>query len=440
MKRAAVAVTVFLMLFMLCGCDLIAPNTEELLRPPELTGEFKLINEALKSSIKEEMTLKYPSAGEYRSPVVLRDTDGDGIKEAFVFYSTSDKEQTSVNISFIRYIDGEWQAVDRQAIIGSGVERIAFCDMDGDGKEEILVGWEIYASSEKQLAVYSLTDRSLVQRMLEQYTSFICCDLDENLQSEVLLEYLDVAAAKNTASLITLDTNGILKIGSCVMDGTVKSVKEPQLSSLSNGKPAVYFDEIKGVGAVTEVLFYSKGELVNPLLDTEARENKLTLREAAVMSEDINNDGIIEIPIAEPLVNADISSNEKIYYTNWSAFNGEMLTKMKVSVINTADGYRIDIPEKWVNNIAISKDKDTKTRTVYEYDSVSEEPGNKLLTVKTVSSSDYKSSKGINKKTAITLFEGSSAVYVAYISDEYTGKLAITESELKEMFVLMQFE
>ncbi len=440
MKKTAVGVIVLLILFLFCGCDALTSNTEELLRPPELTGEFKPINEALKSSVKGDITLKYPSTGEYRSSVILRDTDGDGVKEAFVFYGTSEKEQTSMNISLIRQVGGKWRVIDSQTITGSGVDKIDFCDMDGDGKEEILVGWEIYASSEKQLAVYSLTDKSLVQRMLEQYTTFTCCDLDENSEQEVLLQYLDVTASKNTASLIRLDVNGILKIGSCVMDGNVKAVKEPQLSVLSNGRPAIYFDEIKGIGAVTEVLFYMKGELVNPLLDSEARENKLTLRDSAIMSEDINNDGIIEIPAASSIANADISGSEKIFYTDWCAYNGETLTKMKVSIVNTVDGYRLDIPEKWVNNIAVFKDNDSKLRIIYEYDSISGEIGERLLTVKKVSPSDYKNSKGINKKTAIKLFENSSAVYIAFIPDGYSGKLAINESELKEMFVLMQFE
>ena len=62
----------------------------------------------------------------------------------------------------------------------------------------------------------------------------------------------------------------------------------------------------------------------------------------------------------------------------------------------------------------------------------------KNLSIKEIKYKLY--SKGINKKTAIKLFENSSAVYIAFIPDGYSGKLAINESELKEMFVLMQFE
>ena len=76
-------------------------DTDNILSPPELSGELKPIQQALVDSIKGEYTLKYPTYGEIKSAVVTEDLDGDGIKEAFAFYSTSDSEETMMHLNVI---------------------------------------------------------------------------------------------------------------------------------------------------------------------------------------------------------------------------------------------------------------------------------------------------------------------------------------------------
>ncbi len=441
-KRVLIMLLITAIALCFSGCDLVTSNTEELLSPPELTGELRLIKEALDSSVKTPLTLKYPSSGEYRSPVILRDIDLDGTEEAFAFYSTSDTELTSMNLSVIKYdkTKERWFALDRQTLTGSGIEKAEFSDLDGDGIEEIIVGWEIYAASEKQLAIYSVGEKALTQRMLERYTNFISTDLDEDKNPEILLQYLDTTAATNTASLITLDKSGVLRYGQCEMDGNVKTVLTPILSTLSNGKVAVYFDEIKGVGAITEVIFFSKGELRNPLFDKETLENKVTLRDSALRTTDVNEDGLLEIPIAKELTNADTSSTEKINYTSWCSFNGESFTEMKLSVINTLDGYRIDIPTKWFGKIAILKNTEKRERTVYNYLSETNEIGEEIVKLKAVSFSEFNSGRGFDKEKALEISRSEQFVYLAFIPEKAGDSLKVTQKELKEMIVPMQFQ
>lgn len=424
------------------GCDLVTANTEELLSPPELTGELRLIKEALESSVDTPITLKYPSSGEHRSPVILRDIDGDGTDEAFAFYSTNDTELASINLSVIKYNKKtkSWFALDRQTLTGSGIEKTVFSDLDGDGVEEIIVGWEIYAASDKRLAIYSVGDKALTQRMLERYTTFLSTDLDEDKRPEILMQYLDATAATNTASLIVLDKNGVMRYGQCSMDGNVKTVLPPVLSTLSNGKAAVYFDEIKGIGAITEVIFLSKGELQNPLFDEETLENKITLRDSALRLTDINEDGLLEIPVAKELINADITSTEKLNYTSWCAFNGENFTEMKLSVINTLDGYRIDLPAKWYGKIAIAKNTEKRERVIYNYLPETNDVGDISVTLKAVTHSEFNSGRGFDKKKAIEVSRSEQFVYLAFIPEKIEGTVKFSESQLKEMIVPMQFQ
>lgn len=286
-KNAALVLLAAVIVFCLSGCNTFSMDTDALLTPPELTGDMAPISDALAKSVKDEYQLKYPSSGERRSAIVLEDINSDGVFEAFAFYSTADDEMTNMHINIIAHVDGGYKSVADFSTVAGGIERIDFCDLDADGTEEIFVGWEVYGSSEKQICVYSLDGGQTAQLLSEKYTGFICCDLMGKGGNQLLIQQLSTSELTNTAILYSLTGGGLKKTASCILDPLVKTVSAPVLSKLSNGKSAVFIDEIKGAGAVTEVLYVSGGELKNPLLDTEnAIENIRTLRASSIACKD----------------------------------------------------------------------------------------------------------------------------------------------------------
>ena len=422
----------------LCGCNMFVFDTDNILSPPELSGELKPIQQALVESIKGEYTLKYPTYGEIKSAVVTEDLDGDGIKEAFAFYSTSDSEETMMHLNVIVKDKKKYKSVDDNSKSASGIERIDFYDLNGDGKKEIIVGWEIYAESEKHLAVYQFEKNALTQIMSQKYTNYLCIDFDDNGKNEILVQDLDTKESTNKASLYSITENGLTQISGCLLDGKVKTAGRFKLSSLSNGQKAVYIDEIKGIGAVTEVLFMSKGELKNPLLDVEnTMENVKTIRSATIPSADVNNDGIIEIPMASDMPNADFNSDEKLYYTNWCSFSGDVLTVKQVSVVNTADGYSINLPKRFIGNIAASKNVDKRTRTVYLYDNEYQMIGQRVVTFRAYDKTEYEESE-IKKSNNIKVFSKDNTIVVAETFD-IGEDLRLTSEELEKVLTFNSF-
>lgn len=397
-KSIACLIMAALILFLLCGCDVYSADTAELLSPPALSGDISPIADIIKKSVTGDFTMTYPSRGNYRSAVIQNDIDGDGILEAFAFCSTDVDDTVTMYMNIISNTDGKWQLAAQQKIVAGGVDRIDFCDLDGDGTDEILVGWEIYGTSEMQLAVYSFTDGKITQRMLQKYNHFVWCDLDGDGGNEILIIKLNIAEQLNSASLYMLSDEGVTESYSCELDKTLQSVNEPIVSHLSSGKAAVYIDEIKGVGAVTEVLFIEKNKMVNPLMNPESRETTDTLRASNISVKDINNDGIIEIPVqinVPSLTKSDIA--EKLYITNWCSYNGETLTTQMTTMINSADGYYYSISSKWLGKIAFLKDTDLKLREIYRYDSDNFTTGEQLLSFKTVKKSDWDNGKYKNQ-------------------------------------------
>ena len=381
---------IFCLSFTLCGCDFFMADTAELLSPPALSDNFKHISEAIKESAQSDYLMEYPKFGEYRSAVVQKDVDRDGVIEAFAFYSTKDGETEIMNINLIQLKDKEWKSVSVQSIVAAGVHRIEFCDLDQDGTSEILVGWQIYSTSDMQLAVYSFKDGSLTQVMLNRYSHFVICDLDENKIDDVLIVDMDDKKQQNTASLYGFTNGKVIQIGRCVLDSKVQSFGHPIVSELSTGKPAVYIDSVKGIGAITEVIIYEKGKLLNPLYDNELLETTKTLRAVNLSTQDFNGDGVLEIPVQLNVPSVvENKAAEKLYLTNWCSFNGELLTTQVTSMVNLIDGYYYNLPSKWVGNIAVLKDTDNRIREVYSYNTEKMVVGDSLLYMRAIKISDW---------------------------------------------------
>lgn len=400
-----------------CSCNLTISDTAELLSTPALPEELKPIADIISKNAPAGYTLKYPSRGEYRSAIIRHDIDGDGFEEAFAFYYTSDGEAGSMHINMITKRKGRWTHIAEQKIVAGGVDKVEFSDLNSDGVKEILVGWEIYGTSEMQLAVYSLDSTGLTQKFLERYTHFLSCDLDESHQDEILVIKAASNEAGNSAAIYGYENGGIAMLSSCALDSAAKTIAEPIIAPLSTGKPVAYVEEIKGIGAITEVLLFEKGVLKNPLYSADFKETVKTLRSVSLPTTDINQDGILEIPVQENVPSVAIgAATEILYLTNWCSFDGESLTIQQTSMININDGYMLNIPARLIGKIAILKNTETHERGIYLYDSETLTVGDNLLTIQSLEKKAWEKLKE-KGTSAIKLASADGYVHIAYISD-----------------------
>lgn len=432
-KKTLAIITALCMAVILCGCDLFN-NANELLSPPELTGEMAPIAKALEKSAGPDCDLEYPAEGKYRSAIVLEDINGDAIYEAFAFYSTSDDEMTTMHINAICQIEGKWTSVADKTTVATGVEKIEFCDLDDDGNKEIIIGWDVNGTSEKQLSLFTFEDRALTQQLVQSYTGFLCCDLNKDKNYELFVHLLNTSEKTNKAMLFNYNKEQIEQTATCILDSSVKSAEKPILAALSNGQRAIYIDEIKGVGSVTEVLYFTNGELVNPLLDEESLENISTFRAASLETQDINADNVLEIPIASDLPNA-IRDGEKLYYTNWCSFNGELLSVKMVTIVNTVDGYYLTVPSAMIGHVAVYKDTENHLRRFYHYDPENSVLGKELFTITAIKSSKW-DKEDFDRGDMVEIARKDETVFVAALGVGAKA-FAITTDTIENTFYLV---
>ncbi len=432
-KKMMVLILAFVMCFVFSGCDIFTADIAELLSPPSLSDDLKSISEAIGKSAGMDYSFKYPQTGQYRSAVVQKDINGDNIDEAFAFYSTTDGDVVTMNINVVCKKDDIWKTGGQLAIVASGVHRVEFCDLDNDGISEILVGWQIYATSQMQLAVYSFKDNVLSQRMLKGYTHFATCDLDDNGSNEILIIEQNAELAQNKATLYGVSGDGVIEIGFCELDSKVESIGHPVVSELSNGKQAVYIDSVKGIGAITEVLIFRDNLLVNPLFDAEMKETLLTLRSLSFNTKDFNGDSVLEIPVQVNVPSVSKSEvAEKLYLTNWTAFDGDKLTTKVTSMINVIDGYYYNIPEKWLGKIAVLKDTNNRIREIYAYDTEEMMVGKTLIYFRAISKRDWED--GVYKALNLQKIEETADMVIACRFSQQAKQDGISFDSIKENF------
>ena len=396
MKRTAVIAVLTAVCLMMTACSGLGVNISDSLSPPKPSGELYEIQKALEASVGHGVNLVYPSSGEYRSAIITKDIDSDGKYEVFSFYSTETDDKTTVmHINYIRWFDGKWVAVTDLQVDCSGVESVEFVRLDHSPTPQILVSWDRYSATNKQLSVYSIGSGKLSEVTKSEYSAYSVCDFDDDGISEIVAIHLDAEKKTSVATLMGLGDGGFSEISTCALDGTVTSYYTPLLSKFTDGTPALFIDADKATGMITEVLYVNvDGALTSALPYTSTLENINTLRASSVRCADYDGDGCIDIPLAQKLPTVPGSSEEdSAYMTIWNSFDGNSLTPKAYTVINYTDGYYLKIPDNWVNNLAVERKLDTRQRVFYRWNQELSEIGEEIIRIQVVALKDWENNR-----------------------------------------------
>ncbi len=435
LKKAACLALAAVLCVSLCSCTLFDADISALISPPSPKGELGQIQKALIAHAGEKFSFAHPSSGEYLSPIITKDIDNDGENEAFAFYSTADAGSITMHLAFINDDDNGWQTCSDTTITAGGVDKIEFSDIDNDGVLELLVGWSLYGDIDKQVAIYDLAKGVLVQRLIEEYSFFLIADINNDNNNNLLIAHLDSTDKTAIAKLFSIKDDNIFEIGSCELDGGVTEYKTPIVSTLANGKTAVYVDAVKGSGIITELIYHDGTLLKNAFIEQGSNINSSTQRDAEFTLRDFNGDGRPEIPFNTILPGT--ANTYPAYITLWCEFDGTKLYSKGAALMNYIDGYYVMLPDGWKSdNITVSKLVDSKLRIFSLWDAKNSKAGNELLRIKAVPIEEWDKSNEARGDYQ-EMLRSDNHVIAALISS-YVGDSAISSAQLKNMIGLIK--
>ena len=435
MKKFIALIVSIVFLLTLTGCSGFGVDIENMLGAPKLEGDMYPVQQALEDAVGQDITLKYPISGDYRSAFVLKDLNSDGVSEAIAFYSTTSDGVVTMHINIISSNFKEWKSCGDLNLVGNDVEAVSFADLDGDATLEIIVGWMVYGTVDKQVGVYTFKDGILTQRAMESYTNFICGDMSNDGIDDLALVHLNTVDKTASAKVLTLNESGVLESGVVSLDGGVTSYSAPVISKTLDGGSALYVDAVKGVGMLTEVVWFEDNTLKS-LYDPASMETSATYRAGTVASRDFDADGVIDIPFLELLHStADMNDSDKVYYTVWSSFSNGMLTTTTSTFMNYTDGYYIEVPREWKDKIHLLRKTESRLRIFYGLDTELDTFSEELFRIMAVPNANY-DEKELSEQNYVVIERAGGYVYLTKIAEE--NSFHITVETVKSMLGLIK--
>jgi hypothetical protein len=442
MKLKAVAVAL-LFAFLLSGCSFAGLDAQTLMKPPKPTGEKADIDSLLVSKAGDKMTLKYPRSGDYRSAIITHDICGDNNEEAMAIYQKGD-DTSGTNIMFMKK-DGKWEDMGFFNNPAAQVDKVCFGDLNGDGKDEVIVGWGNSVNNTSTVCVYYYKNGKMNELQLNQsYTEMAVMDFDGNGRDEIFTANVSVGDQPALARLYSLRNNTAEMIGSCRLDNGVTKYASVQTGLINEKQKGIVLDGMKTANSlVTELLYWdtTSKSLKSPFYDVSAKNANSTLRNTSVVSKDINGDKIIEVPIVNLMPGyTSTTANDAAYLTNWHRYDTQTKTFVRVMsmVLNYADGYWVLVPDMWRGKITTKTDTATRTITFYEWTAAKKKvPGkaaDALLKIQVFTQKEWEDGTGTSG--FFKLLDSNNMVFAANCPSP-ENVLSMSDSEVKSSFKLI---
>ena len=380
MKRFASAI---LIICLLCAGLFIVYSLEikpieSLIRPPEYSDEGGSVQAALEAEIGKTYLLKTPTKGEHTSAFVYYDIDADEKKEAVVLYSDI-KEPDSVNMCIFKQEESSWKRLASVSSPYSDVIQIDFADINGNGVSDIIVGLSSYSSEIVQhLFVYSVNsmDRehpALTIRYECDYSRYCVLDADRDKQCELL-----VLNSNDTeedygyeADLIRFTSLKSDVIGTIFLDSALRIVSKISFDFETDKSGArMYIDGYTSDGKMlTDMILWDKksNSLVSMKIGKKSFAS-LTTRIKTAVCDDIDSDGIIDVPTDYflPASKSITAQGDKaIILLHYVSVNGNRLKNSGYYFENSVNGYYYKIDKSILKNITVVTSQDASSAKFY---------------------------------------------------------------------------
>ena len=392
MKRISVFVTSFLMILALSGCSIGQGGIDGLLSAPKLTEEQSEIHETLIKNVGNDISLKYPKSGEYRSAFVVENIDNEPTDEAIVFFQYNDPENDTgtVMVEILdQNKDSEWQSVFEFPGAGPVVDKIEIKELGVDDRPSIIIGYSTLNLEDKQFQIYSYDEGQMSSIYTDEYSIMHIIDLNGEGHNDIITISTDTETGKSTASLLRSVKGEIVSVDSIAMTSGTNAYVSSVIGKTADGSSALFVDSTKSTGIIqTEVVSYSYERLQNPMVTFSNKLMESTSRPSQYLSKDIDNDGVVEIPetIAAPGYESyDDSDSDKHYLTSWKVYKDSYSLKEKYTgYYKIADGYAFMFPKGWGDKVTVKTDEATGETVFYKYNKSLSQSVEELLRLKVI--------------------------------------------------------
>ena len=336
------------------GCAMT--TVDQMFQLPKRSEEYN----NLQSAIDDAMTgLSYcaPTSGEHQQTVHMADVDGDG-KNEYLLYAKGTQEKP-LKILVFQEINGEFFNIDTIDANGTAFDMVEYVEMDDRPGVEMLVGHKISDQMLHTVTAYTFENGSFVQLATANYTKFLTTDLDSDHLSELFILRPGTSESDNgVAELYSMRNGAMERCNEVTMSQPVDRLKRIISGKLDGGKTAVYVASTVGDTAlITDIYTLQDEKLTNVSLSSESGTSIHTMRNFYVFADDIDSDGVVELPSLISMVPLPNTPNGDTHHLiRWYAMTptGAGVDKL-YTYHNFVGGWYLRLDSAWAQRVTVQQ-------------------------------------------------------------------------------------
>lgn len=431
MKKRIGLLCALLFTLLLTGCAM--RTVEEMYALPKRSEEYKEIQAAIDTAMYG-MTFSSPQAGENQQTVQMADLDGDGLNEYLVFAKGATEKPLQVLI-FRQDATGKCRTLDTIGFNGQAFEQVEYVDFDDQPGKELIVGFRVSDQVLRSVAVFTFRNGSAELLLMNGYTKMLPCSLSGGRSELMVLRPGEEETERGMAVLYSYRDGQIVRSVETELSEHTSHIRRITTGKIQDGTPAVFVTSSSEDNTiVTDVFIVKDGHFTNVSFSVEADTSIATLMNYYVYAEDIDSDGIMEMPsliTMKPLANW--REDDQKFLLRWYAIDSEGWEMDKMYTFhNYNGGWYLQLNSDWGSRLTVEQEHQCFRFYVWDETYQVAIP---LFTLYTLTGSDRDESAA--QEGRFPLYRAEGVAYAAEL-DFAAPEYGITEKSLQDSFHLIR--
>lgn len=430
-KRIIVLCLLLCAALLITGCSM--QTVDKMYRLPKRSQDYNDLQNAVDGAMAD---LDYcaPLSGENQQTIQSADLDGDGTREYLLFAKgTTDKP---LRILIFRDLEQSFVHTETIECNGSAFDQIEYVQMDDKAGVELVVGSQVSDQVLRSVSVYTFSEGTAQQLVSVNYTKFITADMDMDSRTELFVLRPGISDGDNgIAELYEMENGTMERSNEVNMSRPAEQLKRILVGKLHGGHTAVYAaSTVDETAIVTDVYAIKGGLLSNLTFSNESGTSVQTMRNYYVYADDIDDDGVIELPSLmnmEQLNRSPSADRQDLIRWYSMALDGSEIDKM-YTFHNFVNGWYLSLDSSLAPNITV---KPAGTSFEFYYVGKDSSSPQKLMTIYAFSGQN-KEELSIEADRFV-LMKTESVIYSASLEKE-ADHYGLTSSAVMNSFHLIQ--
>lgn len=431
MKKRILLSLAVLAALLLSGCAM--RTVDQMYCLPKRSDTYNELQSAIDEAM-DGMEYSAPNSGDNQQSVQMADLNGDGRDEYLVFAKGNTEKPMHILV-FRQDANGKAKLMETIASSGSAFEQVVYVDIDDSPGCEMVVGRLLSDQVLRSVSVYTFS-RGYAETLLSAgYSRFLTCDLDSNGSSELMVIQPGGSSTRRGAAMLYSYADGAMARSREVqLSGATEDIRRIMTGRLQDGNSAVFVaSSVNDNAIITDIFALRDQQFTNVSFSFEAGTSVQTLRNYYVYADDVDEDGIMELPSLITMRSIfGYRNSDQQYLIRWYALDsaGQETDKL-YSFHNFAGGWYLQLDSQWAHRLTVSQQGNVHYFYIWDEEFQEAAP---VFTVYALTGSDQNT-----HDTAWNLFTLNRTEGINYAAklETASGLYGITEDQLINSFRLI---